>query len=179
MSCLCLRTYQACSFLKQLRYLMSCLNLGALCVCCKALPLHKLSITEKVVQAVQSMLLPQEGSLSIHTSLPASGDGASPVMAVVRLLAEIRTRSEPQCILYWHSTAKTRMWKNVSLYSSAMNPYGIFIVRVFDFVRACLVMAQLLEDSSFCEEFIQQCPAAVEVLNLIAQECSPGECWQQ
>ena len=41
--------------------------------------------------------------------------------------------------------------------------------------RACLVMAQLLEDSSFCEEFIQQCPAAVEVLNLVAQECSPGK----
>uniref|UniRef100_A0A669P9X0 HECT domain E3 ubiquitin protein ligase 4 n=1 Tax=Phasianus colchicus TaxID=9054 RepID=A0A669P9X0_PHACC len=40
----------------------------------EALPLHKLSITEKVVQAVQSMLLPQEGSLSIHTSLPATGD---------------------------------------------------------------------------------------------------------
>ncbi|XP_039627266.1 probable E3 ubiquitin-protein ligase HECTD4 [Polypterus senegalus] len=98
----------------------------------EALPLYKLSITEKVVQAVQSMLLPQEGSLSIHTSLPATGDGSSPVMAVVRLLAEIRT-------------------------------------------RACLVMAQLLEDSSFCEEFIQQCPAAVEVLNLVAQECSPGE----
>uniref|UniRef100_A0A3B4BE60 HECT domain-containing protein n=1 Tax=Periophthalmus magnuspinnatus TaxID=409849 RepID=A0A3B4BE60_9GOBI len=98
----------------------------------EALPLHKLSITEKVVQAVQSMLLPQEGSLSIHTSLPATGDGSSPVMAAVRLLAEIRT-------------------------------------------RACLVMAQLLEDSSFCEEFIQQCPAAVEVLNLVAQECSPGE----
>lgn len=37
------------------------------------------------------------------------------------------------------------------------------------------MMAQLLEDSSFCEEFIQQCPAAVEVLNLVAQECSPGE----
>ena len=36
-------------------------------------------------------------------------------------------------------------------------------------------MAQLLEDSSFCEEFIQQCPAAVEVLNLVAQECCPGE----
>lgn len=36
-------------------------------------------------------------------------------------------------------------------------------------------MAQLLEDSSFCEEFIQQCPAAVEVLNLVAQECSPGK----
>ncbi|XP_066465637.1 probable E3 ubiquitin-protein ligase HECTD4 [Tiliqua scincoides] len=98
----------------------------------EALPLHKLSITEKVVQAVQSMLLPREGSLSIHTSLPATGDGSTPVMAVVRLLAEIRT-------------------------------------------RACLVMAQLLEDSSFCEEFIQQCPAAVEVLNLVAQECSPGE----
>ncbi|XP_043924358.1 probable E3 ubiquitin-protein ligase HECTD4 isoform X2 [Protopterus annectens] len=98
----------------------------------EALPLHKLSITEKVVQAVQSMLVPQEGSLSIHTSLPATGDGSTPVMAVVRLLAEIRT-------------------------------------------RACLVMAQLLEDSSFCEEFIQQCPAAVEVLNLVAQECSPGE----
>jgi E3 ubiquitin-protein ligase HECTD4 len=45
-----------------------------------------------VVQAVQSMLLPQEGSLSIHTSLPATGDGSSPVMAAVRLLAEIRTR---------------------------------------------------------------------------------------
>nr|XP_033812752.1 probable E3 ubiquitin-protein ligase HECTD4 isoform X2 [Geotrypetes seraphini] len=98
----------------------------------EALPLHKLSITEKVVQAVQSMLLPQEGSLSIHTSLPATGDGSTSVMAVVRLLAEIRT-------------------------------------------RACLVMAQLLEDSLFCEEFIQQCPAAVEVLNLVAQECSPGE----
>ncbi|MEE6503851.1 hypothetical protein FKM82_004993 [Ascaphus truei] len=98
----------------------------------EALPLHKLSITEKVVQAVQSVLLPQEGSLSIHTSLPATGDGSTPVMAVVRLLAEIRT-------------------------------------------RACLVMAQLLEDSSFCEEFIQQCPGAVEVLNLVAQECSPGE----
>uniref|UniRef100_A0A8C0HHZ9 HECT domain E3 ubiquitin protein ligase 4 n=1 Tax=Chelonoidis abingdonii TaxID=106734 RepID=A0A8C0HHZ9_CHEAB len=98
----------------------------------EALPLHKLSITEKVVQAVQSMLLPQEGSLSIHTSLPATGDGSTPVMAVVRLLGEIRT-------------------------------------------RACLVMAQLLEDSLFCEEFIQQCPAAVEVLNLVAQECSPGE----
>ncbi|KAJ7994262.1 hypothetical protein DPEC_G00264060 [Dallia pectoralis] len=98
----------------------------------EALPLYKLSITEKVVQAVQSMLLPQKGSLSIHTSLPASGDGSSPVMAAVRLLAEIRTRS-------------------------------------------CLVMAQLLEDSSFCEEFIQQCPAAVEVLNLVAQECSPGD----
>uniref|UniRef100_A0A4W2H0U3 HECT domain E3 ubiquitin protein ligase 4 n=1 Tax=Bos indicus x Bos taurus TaxID=30522 RepID=A0A4W2H0U3_BOBOX len=98
----------------------------------EALPLHKLSITEKVVQAVQSMLLPQEGSLSIHTSLPAAGDGSAPVMAVVRLLAEIRT-------------------------------------------RACLVMAQLLEDSLFCEEFIQQCPAAVEVLNLVAQECSAGE----
>lgn len=41
--------------------------------------------------------------------------------------------------------------------------------------RACLVMAQLLEDTSFCEEFIQQCPAAVEVLNLVAQECSPGK----
>lgn len=37
------------------------------------------------------------------------------------------------------------------------------------------MMAQLLEDSSFCEEFIQQCPAAVEVLNLVAQECSPGK----
>ncbi|XP_038229207.1 probable E3 ubiquitin-protein ligase HECTD4 isoform X2 [Dermochelys coriacea] len=98
----------------------------------EALPLHKLSITEKVVQAVQSMLLPQEGSLSIHTSLPATGDGSTPVMAVVRLLGEIRT-------------------------------------------RACLVMAQLLEESLFCEEFIQQCPAAVEVLNLVAQECSPGE----
>lgn len=36
-------------------------------------------------------------------------------------------------------------------------------------------MAQLLEDSLFCEEFIQQCPAAVEVLNLVAQECSAGE----
>ncbi|KAG7264886.1 hypothetical protein CRUP_007325, partial [Coryphaenoides rupestris] len=58
----------------------------------EALPLYKLSITEKVVQAVQSMLLPQEGSLSIHTSLPATGDGSSPVMAAVRLLAEIRTR---------------------------------------------------------------------------------------
>uniref|UniRef100_K7F6L4 HECT domain E3 ubiquitin protein ligase 4 n=1 Tax=Pelodiscus sinensis TaxID=13735 RepID=K7F6L4_PELSI len=100
----------------------------------EALPLHKLSITEKVVQAVQSMLLPQEGSLSIHTSLPATGDGSTPVMAVVRLLGEIRTR-----------------------------------------LRACLVMAQLLEDSLFCEEFIEQCPAAVEVLNLVAQECSPGE----
>ncbi|KAA8578851.1 hypothetical protein FQN60_005319, partial [Etheostoma spectabile] len=99
----------------------------------QALPLYKLSITEKVVQAVQSMLLPHEGSLSIHTSLPATGDGSSPVMAAVRLLAEIRT-------------------------------------------RACLVMAQLLEDSSFCEEFIQQCPAAVEVLNLVAQECCPGCC---
>lgn len=41
---------------------------------------------------MQSMLLPQEGSLSIHTSLPATGDGSSPVMAAVRLLAEIRTR---------------------------------------------------------------------------------------
>lgn len=40
-------------------------------------------------------------------------------------------------------------------------------------------MAQLLEDSSFCEEFIQQCPAAVEVLNLVAQECSPGQDAQQ
>lgn len=58
----------------------------------QALPLYKLSITEKVVQAVQSMLLPQEGSLSIHTSLPATGDGSSPVMAAVRLLAEIRSR---------------------------------------------------------------------------------------
>ncbi|KAL7986606.1 hypothetical protein Chor_012889 [Crotalus horridus] len=102
------------------------------CPSTQALPLQKLSITEKVVQAVQSMLLPQEGSLSIHTSLPATGDGSTPVMAVVRLLAEIRT-------------------------------------------RACLVMAQLLEDTSFCEEFIQQCPAAVEVLNLVAQECSPGK----
>lgn len=37
------------------------------------------------------------------------------------------------------------------------------------------MMAQLLEDTSFCEEFIQQCPAAVEVLNLVAQECSPGK----
>lgn len=36
-------------------------------------------------------------------------------------------------------------------------------------------MAQLLEDSLFCEEFIQQCPAAVEVLNLVAQECSAGK----
>lgn len=44
------------------------------------------------MQAVQSMLLPQEGSLSIHTSLPATGDGSTAVMAVVRLLAEIRTR---------------------------------------------------------------------------------------
>lgn len=41
------------------------------------------------------MLLPQEGSLSIHTSLPATGDGSAPVMAVVRLLAEIRTRWAP------------------------------------------------------------------------------------
>lgn len=65
-----------------------------MCLCPpQALPLYKLSITEKVVQAVQSMLLPQEGSLSIHTSLPATGDGSSPVMAAVRLLAEIRTRS--------------------------------------------------------------------------------------
>lgn len=37
-------------------------------------------------------------------------------------------------------------------------------------------MAQLLEDSLFCEEFIHQCPAAMEVLNLVAQECSAGEC---
>lgn len=68
--------------------------LHPICFCpLQALPLYKLSITEKVVQAVQSMLLPQEGSLSIHTSLPATGDGSSPVMAAVRLLAEIRTRS--------------------------------------------------------------------------------------
>lgn len=69
------------------------------CPYLQALPLYKLSITEKVVQAVQSMLLPQEGSLSIHTSLPASGDGSSPVMAAVRLLAEIRTRSVPLWVL--------------------------------------------------------------------------------
>lgn len=68
------------------------LNLPPWCPCQQALPLYKLSITEKVVQAVQSMLLPQEGSLSIHTSLPATGDGSSPVMAAVRLLAEIRSR---------------------------------------------------------------------------------------
>lgn len=49
------------------------------------------------------------------------------------------------------------------------------MIRLLMVFRACLVMAQLLEDSSFCEEFIQQCPAAVEVLNLVAQECSPGE----
>lgn len=72
--------------------LMSCLSLNQTHLQ-QALPLYKLSITEKVVQAVQSMLLPQEGSLSIHTSLPATGDGSSPVMAAVRLLAEIRTRS--------------------------------------------------------------------------------------
>lgn len=107
------------------------------------------------------MLLPQEGSLSIHTSLPASGDGSSPVMAVVRLLAEIRTRSD--------------FIMSVSGGDDAVIVYGLCLFCVFVYVRACLVMAQLLEDSSFCEEFIQQCPAAVEVLNLIAQECSPGE----
>lgn len=74
-----------------------------LTLCHQALPLHKLSITEKVVQAVQSMLLPQEGSLSIHTSLPATGDGSAPVMAVVRLLAEIRTRwaRSKDPLMYW------------------------------------------------------------------------------
>lgn len=73
------------------------LSTNSFCTCTslfQALPLYKLSITDKVVQAVQSMLLPQEGSLSIHTCLPASGDGSSPFMAAVRLLAEIRTRSE-------------------------------------------------------------------------------------
>lgn len=75
----------------------------------QALPLYKLSITEKVVQAVQSMLLPQEGSLSIHTSLPATGDGSSPVMAAVRLLAEIRTRLVNGCALCtWYLFIMTR-----------------------------------------------------------------------
>ncbi|GAB5579058.1 probable E3 ubiquitin-protein ligase HECTD4 isoform X7 [Prionailurus iriomotensis] len=43
--------------------------------------------------------------------------------------------------------------------------------------RLCVPRSEnkLLEDSLFCEEFIQQCPAAVEVLNLVAQECSAGE----
>lgn len=135
--------------------------LGQCSTAFQALPLYKLSITEKVVQAVQSMLLPQEGSLSIHTSLPASGDGSSPVMAAVRLLAEIRTRLESSSIS-----------KLTLLFLDYLN---VYIKHAFSH-RACLVMAQLLEDSSFCEEFIQQCPAAVEVLNLVAQECSPGKC---
>lgn len=79
-----------------------CLFLVFLAHSPKALPLYKLSITEKVVQAVQSMLLPQEGSLSIHTSLPATGDGSSPVMAAVRLLAEIRTRFVDEAGLFFN-----------------------------------------------------------------------------
>lgn len=82
----------------------------------QALPLYKLSITEKVVQAVQSMLLPQEGSLSIHTSLPATGDGSSPVMAAVRLLAEIRTRLVNGCALCtWYLFIMTRWWMFMAL----------------------------------------------------------------
>lgn len=79
--------------MENISFNLTCVSLSLSAHPQQALPLYKLSITEKVVQAVQSMLLPQEGSLSIHTSLPATGDGSSPVMAAVRLLAEIRTRS--------------------------------------------------------------------------------------
>ncbi|XP_071497133.1 probable E3 ubiquitin-protein ligase HECTD4 [Diadema antillarum] len=59
------------------------------------LPLQQLSITEKLVSALHSLLLPPEGkgACPMLVPLPAVGDGNSQAMATCRVLAEISSRA--------------------------------------------------------------------------------------
>ncbi|XP_078681858.1 putative E3 ubiquitin-protein ligase HECTD4 [Branchiostoma floridae x Branchiostoma belcheri] len=61
----------------------------------EALPLDQLSMTEKVIEAQKALLVPQPGQCvpAIQAPLPAGTDGSSALMAAVRVMAEIRTRS--------------------------------------------------------------------------------------
>ena len=65
-----------------------------LCVCKEPLPLHKLSMEETIVAAVQSLLLPQQGAGSpLSQPLPIHGSDATALPNhVCRVVAEIRTR---------------------------------------------------------------------------------------
>ncbi|XP_041456057.1 probable E3 ubiquitin-protein ligase HECTD4 isoform X4 [Lytechinus variegatus] len=59
------------------------------------LPLQQLSITEKLVTALHSLLLPQDGQgvCPMLVPLPAEDDGNSQAMATCRVLAEISSRA--------------------------------------------------------------------------------------
>ncbi|XP_035690108.1 probable E3 ubiquitin-protein ligase HECTD4 [Branchiostoma floridae] len=59
------------------------------------LPLDQLSMTEKVIEAQKALLAPQDGQCmpAVQAPLPTGTDGSSALMAAVRVMAEIRTRS--------------------------------------------------------------------------------------
>ncbi|XP_038054835.1 probable E3 ubiquitin-protein ligase HECTD4 isoform X2 [Patiria miniata] len=61
----------------------------------ETLPLQQLSMTERVVSALHSLLLPrnERGMSPLTVALPAVGDGSSLAMAACRVLAEIRSRA--------------------------------------------------------------------------------------
>ncbi|XP_022104608.1 probable E3 ubiquitin-protein ligase HECTD4 isoform X2 [Acanthaster planci] len=61
----------------------------------ETLPLQQLSMTERVVSALHSLLLPRKerGMSPVTVALPAVGDGSSLAMAACRVLAEIRSRA--------------------------------------------------------------------------------------
>ena len=53
-------------------------------------------MAEGIIQAVQFLLLPQSGNISpLQQPLPCHGDGNLLINQIYRVVAEIRTRSEP------------------------------------------------------------------------------------
>ncbi|XP_071790886.1 probable E3 ubiquitin-protein ligase HECTD4 isoform X2 [Asterias amurensis] len=61
----------------------------------QTIPLQQLSMTERVVSALHSLLLPrnERGMSPLTATLPAVGDGSCLAMASCRVLAEIRSRA--------------------------------------------------------------------------------------
>ncbi|XP_014675681.1 PREDICTED: LOW QUALITY PROTEIN: probable E3 ubiquitin-protein ligase HECTD4 [Priapulus caudatus] len=120
------------------------------------LPLGKLSITRKVIDALLALLVGRDGRSPLLTPLPMHGDGTSMVLATARVIAEIRTRACMVLAAYLkdvffasafiqHSVMAVDVIKALSTECNigesslpCVKPFTWDTARIFPPVRACL-----------------------------------------
>ena len=131
------------------------------------LPLHRLSMTESIVTALQSLLLPQgHGTGSpLAQHLPVHCLDANQISnQICRVVAEIRTRFVQLVLLQEFISCKCAR-------------YCIIYIQVTQCLcfRACKVLASHLKDLTFASAFIQHSSAAIDILKSLAKDCSTGK----
>ena len=153
------------------------LSLILLILILQPLPLHRLSMTESIVIALQSLLLPQGHGVGspLAQHLPIHGADANLIAnQVCRVVAEIRTR---QVILV--NKFETMQFSRVVTPDRHTTILSIQVTSISDifssFVfRACKVLASHLKDLTFASAFIQHSSATIDILKSLAKDCSTG-----